>query len=51
MKTWLKSGIQVKCTPLIGIGKAFASKAGVDGTIRFELPEKNSYALYKYVIN
>lgn len=50
MKTWLKTGSSVKCIPLTGKGKAFSAKAGADGAITFELSQKNSYALYKYVI-
>jgi len=51
MKTWLKPGTNVKCAVVIGKGKSFTAKAGVDGAITFELPEKNSYALYSYSVN
>jgi len=50
IKTWLKEGTRIKCTPILGKGKAFSAKAGTDGTINFGLPEKNSYALYHYSI-
>jgi hypothetical protein len=50
MKTWLKPDTNVKCTVLIGKGKSFTAKVGVDGAITFELPEKNSYALYSYSV-
>jgi hypothetical protein len=50
MKTWLKEGTRIKCTPILGNGTAFTTKAGTDGTITFGLPEKNSYALYHYSI-
>jgi alpha-galactosidase len=50
METWLKAGTRIKCTSVIGKGKSFSAKTGADGSITFELPEKNSYALYKYSI-
>ncbi|MDD4972296.1 MAG: alpha-galactosidase [Paludibacter sp.] len=50
LKTWLKAGTRIKCTPIIGKGQSFSAMAGTNGTITFELPEKNSYALYKYSI-
>lgn len=51
MNTWLKPGTSVKCIAIFGKGKSFTTKAGVDGSITFELPEKNSYALYSYSMN
>jgi hypothetical protein len=50
MKTWLPKGKSIKCTPLLGSGKAFTATTRSDGTITFELPEKNSYALYRYTV-
>lgn len=50
MKTWLAEGLSVTCTPVLGKGKRFVATAGADGLINFELPEKNSYALYHYTI-
>ncbi|MEI6138989.1 MAG: alpha-galactosidase [Mariniphaga sp.] len=50
IKTWLKEGTRIKCTPILGKGKAFSAKAGNDGAVTFELPEKNSYSLYQYSI-
>ena len=50
MKTWLKPGTNVRCTAVIGKGKSFSAKVGNEGTVFFELPDKNSYALYEYVI-
>jgi hypothetical protein len=50
IKTWLSEGTTIQCTPLIGKGKAFTQKAGKEGGITFELPEKNSYGLYCYEV-
>ena len=50
MKTWLKPGTNVRCTAVIGKGKSFSAKVGNEGTVFFELPDKNCYALYEYVI-
>jgi hypothetical protein len=51
IKTLLKPGTSVKCITVFGKGKSFSVKAGVDGAITFELPEKNSYAMYSYSVN
>jgi alpha-galactosidase len=51
VKTWLMEGTKIKCSPVLGKGKPFSAKAGKEGTVTFELPEENSYALYKYSIN
>jgi alpha-galactosidase len=48
IKTWLTEGTQIKFTTVLGKGKSFSAKTGKDGTITFELPEINSYALYNY---
>jgi hypothetical protein len=50
MKTWLPEGKKVRCTPVAGKGKSFSAKVGSYGAITFRLPEKNSYTLYKYII-
>ena len=50
MKTWIPVGTKIKCTSMIGKGKDFVEKAGVNGTLSFKLAEKNSYALYHYII-
>jgi hypothetical protein len=48
MKSWLPAGANVKFTLLLGKGKSFATKAGKEGEISFQLPEENSYAVYAY---
>lgn len=50
IRTWLKPGKEIKCTNKIGKGKDFMTKVGEDGTVTFNLPEQNSYALYHYSI-
>ena len=50
MNTWLQEGKKVKCTTVAGKGRSFSAKVGSQGAINFQLPEKNSYALYKYII-
>jgi len=50
LKTWLKQGEKVSFEPVAGKGKAFFVKVGANGQITFELPEKNTFALYKYVV-
>lgn len=50
IKTWLTPGTKIKCTPVLGKGAAFISKVGTEGIVSFRLDEKNSYALYKYII-
>ncbi|MDQ1332864.1 MAG: alpha-galactosidase, partial [Bacteroidota bacterium] len=51
MKTWLKEGTRIKCVPVLGRGNPFSSKVGKEGTVIFELPEKDSYALYRYIVD
>lgn len=48
MKTWLPEGAHIKCTPVIGKGKAFSTTVGKESIVKFVLSEKNSYALFAY---
>jgi hypothetical protein len=50
IKTWLTEGKTVSFIPIIGKGKPFAATVGKGGELSFELPEKNSYALYSYSV-
>lgn len=50
MKTWLEPGARIKCTPILGKGQQFTEKVMNEGIVTFNLPEKNSYAFYKYTI-
>ncbi|MFA5329449.1 MAG: alpha-galactosidase [Prolixibacteraceae bacterium] len=51
LKTWLPAGTSIKCSPVVGKGKAFMAKVGTNGIVSFELAEKNSYVLYQYTLN
>lgn len=50
METWLPEGREVECVPVLGNGKAFKALVGRKGTVRFTLPEKNEFVMYKYKI-
>lgn len=50
IKTWLKEGDKIKCTHVLGNGKAISRIAGKDGIIEVELPSINDYVMYKYMI-
>lgn len=48
--TWIEPGNTVEFTPVLGYGKKFRTTAGDDGGIGFTLPDKNSFAFFKYKI-
>jgi len=48
VKTWLKEGTKVKCTPIIGNGKAMTKIIGRNGVIEVQLPDINDFVMYKY---
>ena len=50
VKTWLAAGQRVHFTPVAGSGKAFDSQVLIDGSVVFELAQKNSFALYTYSV-
>lgn len=50
VKTWLPPGKKVKCTLIAGAGKSFESLVQAEGSVTFELPSKNSFALYQYSV-
>lgn len=50
VETWLPQGLTVKCTPLMGHGKAMTAMTGKKGRLKFSLPAINDYAVYKYEI-
>lgn len=50
LKTWLKEGTKIKCTPLLGNGKAMTRTIGRNGIIKVELGKINDFVMYKYVI-
>lgn len=48
--TWLPKGVKVKCTPLMGHGKAMTVVTGTKGRLEVSLPAINDYVVYKYEI-
>ena len=50
VETWLPENMKVKCTPILGSGKAIEQLTGMKGTLKIELPDINNYAMYKYEI-
>jgi alpha-galactosidase len=48
VKTWLPSGKKANFKLVAGTGKAFESQVLEGGNVVFELPHKNSYALFSY---
>ncbi len=50
IKTWLSAGQRVSFKPVAGSGKAFEGKVLEEGKVMFDLPLKNSFALYTYSV-
>lgn len=50
IKTWLKEGTKVKCTPILRKGKIIKKTIGHQGSIDVELAEVNDFVMYKYEI-
>lgn len=51
LATWLPAGRRVQLIKVLGEGAAKVSaKVDADGSLKLNLPEKNSYALYKYIV-
>lgn len=50
VETWLEEGVKVKCTPVLGDGKAFTDTVGRKGVLKVELEKKNSFGVYRYEI-
>lgn len=50
VETWLTEGTEVECSAIMGDSKPFTTTAGRKGVIRVELPDINSFAVYKYKI-
>lgn len=50
IETWLSEGVTVKCTPLMGHGKAMTTVTGKKGILKVSLPTINDYVVYKYEI-
>lgn len=50
IETWLPQGTKIKCTPLMGHGKAMTAVTGKKGRVEVSLPSVNDYVVYKYEI-
>lgn len=50
VETWLPEKAKVKCTPVLGSGKAMTKTIGHKGTLTVELPNVNDFVMYKYEI-
>lgn len=50
VETWLPEKAKVKCTPVLGNGKAMTKTIGYKGTLTVELPHVNDFVMYKYEI-
>ncbi|MDR0692917.1 MAG: alpha-galactosidase [Prevotellaceae bacterium] len=50
IKTWLPANVKVKCTPVLGNGKAITKITGHNGALEVELANVNDFVLYKYEV-
>lgn len=50
IETWLPENIKIKCTPVLGNGKAITTTTGRKGSLEIELSNINDFAVYKYQI-
>lgn len=50
VETWLPEKAKVKCTPVLGNGKAMTKTIGYKGTLTVELPHVNDFVMYQYEI-
>lgn len=50
LTTWISAGKKIKCQSILGQGKDFETVVDKEGRINFELPEENSFCLYKYIL-
>jgi len=50
LKTWFDPGQKIKCEAIMGYGKNFTGKVNLDGELEFSLPDKNTFAVYKYSV-
>jgi len=50
VKTWLPAGQRVSFKLIAGTGKSFEGQVVEEGKVVFELPQKNSFALYSYSV-
>lgn len=50
LDTWLPAGVSVRFTPVLGHGRAFTARTGDDGSVKFSLPERNDFVMYRYSV-
>ncbi|NDV79176.1 alpha-galactosidase [Dysgonomonas sp. 511] len=50
INTWLKEGVKIKCSPILGNGKEMIQVVGRNGEVESQLENINDFALYKYEI-
>lgn len=50
LTTWFPAGQKIKFQALLGHGNDFTATTDQERRIRFTLPDKNSFALYKYTL-
>ncbi|PWG80937.1 alpha-galactosidase [Pararcticibacter amylolyticus] len=50
VNTWLTEGTQIKCTPVLGNGKAMIATTSRNGIIEVKLPDVNDFVMYRYEI-
>ncbi len=50
LSTWITPEQEIKLELILGQGKNFETTTDKEGRITFELPEENTFALYKYIL-
>ena len=48
--TWLGDGLEVEFEKILGDGQSFRAPTGDGGTVEFSLPDRNTFALYRYSV-
>ena len=51
LDTWLPEGKKVRFKPVLGHGAPFVAVVGEDGAVEFSLPDRNTFALYRYAVS
>ncbi|MBP3756958.1 MAG: alpha-galactosidase [Prevotella sp.] len=50
LRTFLPDGVEVNVKLIAGNGASFVSTTSDEGRLRFRLPQKNQFSIYKYII-
>ena len=48
VSTWLTEGDRIELKFMAGSGKSYTTNVEQNGKVKFNLPERNSFALYRY---